>query len=98
MTLPKSPGSLAAGDYVLATRWGDADWNDPWAVGFVAEIGKNFVRVASEDGKPIDGIGSRAFPFAIKITAEQGASIIREYVPREGTPFDAEKAAQIRAA
>lgn len=26
---------ISIGDYVLASRWGDRGWNDPWAIGFV---------------------------------------------------------------
>ncbi len=93
--LPACPGDLQIGDYVFATRWSDADWNDPWCVGFVAECGKNYVTLCEENGSPISGVGKYAFRYAMKITAEQGNRIVREYSPREGSPFDSEMASTI---
>lgn len=84
----KAPGNLTFGEYVFASRWGDCDWNDPWAVGFVSVIGQNFVEVANEDGSLIEGVGHRAFKYAMRITAEQGKRIIDSYPGAEGLPFD----------
>ena len=64
-------------DYVLATRWPDCDWNDPWAVGYVDMISEG--RVCVEN---------RWFRYAMKITGEQGERIIAEYPHREGQTFD----------
>lgn len=93
--MPRCPGELAIGDYVFATRWWDACWSDPWCVGFVGERGKNFVTLTEKDGGMIENVGIRAFPYAMKITAEQGERIVREYPPLEGKPFDAEIARRI---
>lgn len=88
LVMPYVPGDLVVGDYVFACRWSDADWNDPWAVGYVRVIGKNYVELGQEDGSMIPEVGVRGFRCAIKITGEQGAKIITEYQPREGSPFD----------
>jgi len=95
IVMPRSPGDLRLGDYVFATRWPDADWNDPWAVGFVGVIGKNYVELREEDGRLIEGVGIRGFPFAVRISSAQGASILGEYPDMERSPFDAIRAAQI---
>ena len=85
--IPYCPTAIEIGDYVFACRWGDADWNDPWAIGFVSEIGKNYVTVSQENGELIPGVGNRSFRCVKKITAEQAQSILKEYPSREGTPF-----------
>jgi len=91
----KAPGQLKLEDYVFASRWPDCDWNDPWAVGFVAAIGENYVRLSNEDGSPIEGVGHRSFSYAMKVTKEQAASIIIRYSTAEGRPFDKEEANDI---
>ncbi len=95
VSLSACPGVLRVGDYLFATRWSDADWNDPYGVGFLAESGHNCIRLANEDGSLIHGVGMRAFRYAVKITGDQGKRILSEYPPREGTPFDLEVAEQI---
>ncbi len=87
MNLPACPDGLKTRDYVFATRWSDADWNDPWCVGFVAELGKNYVTLHNENGGRVNGVGMRGFKNAMRITAKQGSRIISEYSPLEGTPF-----------
>lgn len=48
---------FAVGDYVLVSRHSDADMNDPWAVGFLAEINIDSkgpaYRVVDREGKAI---------------------------------------------
>lgn len=84
----RAPGELKVGDYVLATRWGDADWSDPWAVGFVSQCLKDTVRVAQEDGSEIPGVGLMEFKYAKLITAEQANKLVPLYNQNEGVRFD----------
>ena len=93
--MPDAPGNLEAMDYVFACRWSDADWNDPWGIGFVKEVGKNHITICTEDGSLIPGIGIRGFQKALSISADQAGKIITEYTPREGTEFDPSIIAQI---
>jgi len=86
--IPYAPGKLEIGDYVFACRWSDADWNDPWAVGYVRVIGANYVELGQEDGRLVPKVGRRGFKCAIQITGEQGAKIAEEYQQREGDEFD----------
>ncbi len=85
--LPRCPHNLRIGDYVFATRWPDADWNDPSGVGFVSSIGRNSIGLCNEDGSRIENIGLYVFRHAIKIDAEQGQRLVADYQSREGTPF-----------
>jgi hypothetical protein len=87
LVMPDAPGELELGDYVFATRWPDADWNDPWAIGYVGVIGKNYIELRQEDNKLIPGVGLRGFKFAKTVSREQADLIIAEYKPREGTEF-----------
>ena len=87
LVMPDAPGELELGDYVFATRWSDADWNDPWAIGYVGAIGKTHIEIRAEDGSLIPGIGVRGFKHARTVTSGQAALIFAEYVPREGTEF-----------
>ena len=83
------------GDYVFAHRWSDCDWNDPWAVGFVCEIGRNFVRLDDGGGGLIEGVGRRAWPCFQRVSGDVGANILEHYPGREGTTFDPEVAQKI---
>ena len=83
------PGDLKRGEYVFACRWSDADWNDPWCVGFVGERGKNYIQLTEDDGSEIAGVGFRGFRYFHRLTPEQGTRIIG-YRLREGSPFDEE--------
>ena len=78
---------VTIGDYVFASRWPDCDWNDPWAVGFVSFIGKNFIEVDDGDGGSIGGVGRRGWRHCMKITGCVGAKIVAEYPRLEGTNF-----------
>ena len=68
--------SVKLGDYVLATRWGDCGPSDPWAVGFVSEVGAHYVL--------IDGVGHRAYRYILPISGEAGSWIVRDYPSYEG--------------
>jgi hypothetical protein len=92
------PGDLKRGEYVFACRWSDADWNDPWCVGFVGDYGENYIQLTNEDGTEIEGVGIRGYRYFRRITAEQGKRIMDAYVPREGSPFDEEVKASVFAA
>lgn len=64
---------LEAGDYVLATKWGDGDPGDQWAVGFFTGMLPNEscdrYMVADADCKQFRGNGFRRVK---KISAERG--------------------------
>lgn len=66
----EAPGELAVGDYVFASRWGDCHPCDPWATGNISSIGTNHVVV-----------GGRRYPYARRISFEQGDRIA-EHFPR----------------
>lgn len=83
---------VVVGSYVFASRWGDASWNDPSAVGFVKEFKNDYVVVVDAFGKTI---GHPSWPRCSAITAAQGNRIRKEYHPREGTPFNKTVAACI---
>ena len=95
LVIPAVPSNLKVGDYVFACRWSDADWSDPWAVGYVREVGENYIVLGEEDGSPISGVGARCFKKATLVTKKQGVRIIAEYPRREGSDFDPSIIAQI---
>lgn len=70
-----APGDLAVGDYVFASRWSDCDPGDPWAVGHVSALGEGFVVVGE--------VSPRHWPKAMRITPEQGRSIVEQYPDME---------------
>lgn len=51
------PRPIEIGDYVLASRWKDADPHDPWAIGLVGGIYQNnfgtFYRIFDSGGEPV---------------------------------------------
>ena len=83
-----APGDLAVGDYVFASDWSDCDWNDPWAIGFVASLLPYGVVIGNEDGGLIDRVGIKYWKFAKRISVEQGRQIIEHYPEMEGSRFD----------
>ncbi len=95
LVIPSAPADLDIGDYVFACRWSDADWNDPWAVGYVHEIGKSFVTLSTEKGELIPGVGFRGFQHALRVTRLQADKIIEQYKPREGEDFVCEIISEI---
>lgn len=66
-----APGDLSIGDYVFASRWGDCDPGDPWAVGHVSEIGDGFVVLGD--------VNQRHWRKAMRISHEQGRRICELY-------------------
>jgi len=95
LKIPDAPGELEIGDYVFATRWSDADWNGPWAVGYVYVIGKDHIGLRHEDGSLIPGVGLRGFKYAVPVSGEQGSLIAAEYKHREGDEFSVDVIARI---
>jgi len=89
---PVEESDIKIGEYIFASRWGDRDWNDPWAIGFVRLIGRNFIEVANEDDSDITGVGKRGFRFFRRIDADTGKLIIPRYTEAEGMPFDEDSA------
>lgn len=71
VTNQNAPGSLAIGDYVFASRWGDCDPGDPWVVGHISELGADFVVIGE--------VNKRRWPRAMLITHEQGRRIVEQY-------------------
>ena len=82
------PADLKIGEYVFATRWSDADWNDPNCVGFVREIHEDCILLGESDGSKIPLVGGRAFRYFRRVTSEQGHRLCDEYQKMEGTTFD----------
>jgi hypothetical protein len=82
----RKPFDVVAGDYVFASRWGDCDPGDPWAVGYVEEVGTENVRLTNSP---------RFWPCAMKITHEQGTRICAEYPAMERLPMDYEAIARV---
>ena len=82
----KCPGDLVEGDYIFACSWSDADWNDPWVVGYVCELDNEHVIVGDRTGLLL--AGQRGFRFYVKLSPDQGEAIISNYVRRERLPFD----------
>jgi hypothetical protein len=82
----RAPFDVVAGDYVFASRWGDCDPGDPWAVGFVERVGTENLRLV---GFP------RFWPCAMKITSEQGQRICAAYPAMERLPLDYEAIARV---
>lgn len=72
---PVAPGNLSIGDYVFASRWCDCDPGDPWAVGHVSELGDGFVVVGE--------VTQRRWHKAMRISEEQGRSIVEQYPAME---------------
>lgn len=93
ITNPRAPGSLKVGDYVFASRWSDCDPSDPWAVGFVAELGDGYVQLAESPGIQ----GARRWKHAMRISTEQGWAIVASYpeLERSRAPLDYEQIARI---
>lgn len=71
----KAPGDLEVGDYVFASRWTDCDPGDPWHIGYVSEVGSNYVVIGA--------VSCRRWPNAMRITEDQGDRIAKEFPPLE---------------
>jgi len=82
----EAPSNLAVGDYVFASRWGDCHPCDPWATGNISSIGEHHVMV-----------GGRRYPYARRISFEQGNRIAEHFPQMEklGAPPDYEVIAQV---
>jgi hypothetical protein len=68
----EAPGDLKVGDYVFASRWGDCHPCDPWAIGKIADIRAGAVAV-----------GGRFYPYARRISFEQGDRIAEHFPTME---------------
>ena len=82
-------------DYVFVSRWPDCDPNDPWAVGYIIEVGINYVVVANEDGTIIPEVGIRRWPNVMKITKKVGRMIAAKMPGMEESEFDPQNIADI---
>lgn len=82
----RAPFDVSEGDYVFASRWGDCDPGDPWAVGFVETVDAKHVKL---------GTSPRFWPCAMKITREQGARICEQYPSMERSPLDYQAIARV---
>ena len=76
---------IKIGDYVFASRWADGDWNDPWIVGFISEIGNNYVCVCTNDA---DKTPDSTFRNCKLIDRQTGDRILQYYPGLEGSTFD----------
>jgi len=85
-----APGRLAkrarAGEYVLASKFSDADPNDPWRVGYVCQVIETWKPmpgltkfayiIGDENGEWVD---NRLYRHCRRITANEGDEWIRLY-------------------
>lgn len=72
---PVTAEAFKPGDYVLATRWSDADPHDPWHVDFV-----HFVHIGPHDCTvSFVSTGVRRFRHAQHLTREEGDAILVEF-------------------
>lgn len=83
---PPAPGDVQVGDYVFASRWGDCDPGDPWAIGTVAEVGECYVVLSHMP---------RRWPKAMRITHYQSQRIIAFFPGMEHKPLDYEAIARV---
>lgn len=67
--------SITVGQYVLATKFPDADPNDPWFVGVVSELGIDLIG----DFIRIDACGFRKWRYVTQITPDEGKSILQQF-------------------
>lgn len=74
----KAPSDLVIGDYVFASRWSDCDPGDPWHIGYVSEVGKDYVVIGE--------VSLRRWGNAMRISEEQGHRIAKEYPVLEQGP------------
>jgi hypothetical protein len=65
--------ALNKGDYVIATKYGDGDPNDPWCIGFFASVMKERYDVVDHNGQSFRLNGFRRIK---KITKERGQWIL----------------------
>ena len=87
MVLPRR-SKCKVGDYVLATKYSDADPYDPWVIGFIyyieeriaapPEVGKRR-RYWLEDAKGMPIVHYPKMRYARRITKEIGAEWVRLY-------------------
>jgi hypothetical protein len=74
---PFNVTNFAPGDYVYATKYSDADLNDPYCVGFIdwivwsKECCRAHVRVGNEN-IPYQ------YRYGVKITGEEGNNLLKE--------------------
>ncbi len=76
---------IALGDYVLASKYADADIGDPWRIGFVCRIIHTWKRqdsyvIGSENGTWSD---MREYRHVRKITPKEGTVMLRERMDAE---------------
>jgi hypothetical protein len=69
-TTTVDPALFRVGDYVLATKFGDADLHDRWAVGFVSEVLDNYERVL------IETTGQLSYGAAAHVSGAEGAALL----------------------
>ena len=70
-----TPESFAVGEYVLATKFGDADPYDRWAVDFIDQ----FVDMGTHYRVLMRSTGQLSYSFAKKLTQEEGEAILKFY-------------------
>jgi len=90
----EAPGDLKLGDYVFASRWSDCDPGDPWAVGFVSEVG-SYLKSVTKAGYIVLRGGSRRWGRAMRITQEQGRRICEQFPAMERLPTDYKAIARV---
>ena len=63
------------GEYVLVTRWGDKDPNDPWYVGFIVGVLDHNLGM----GYYVDG-SNRQWKHVFRISKEEGVKWLKNFV------------------
>lgn len=73
--VPVNPDLFRVGDYVLATKFGDADPFDRWAVDYIRE----FIDMKTHYRVLMRSTGQLSYSFAKKLSQEEGEAILAFY-------------------
>jgi len=79
-SVKKVTDELKEGDYVFATKYGDAYPKDRWAVDIIKEVSLNIGN--GQSAVFFEASGKIPYKYAVKITAEEGKKILRYWLGR----------------
>lgn len=72
---PVADAALKVDEYVLATKYSDADPHDPWFVGYLDQI------ITDKKGTYVTfaATGMKAFNHVVRLTGEEGGAILERF-------------------